>query len=231
MNPLLPEQFLRFSKGAIILSFGMALTGCSALKPGVPVSEAAFHPQNVYAAASTLPEQVKRVAVLPITADESYSSLREGCEALEPVLNAELIKARRFEAVRVTPQGLGYCTGRTAWTAEESLPAEMLSALRETYGCDAVLFSQLTVFRAQAPLAIGWRLKLVDANSREILWAADEVFDADDNLPQAPAWPWSFPVLIPPSTEELARAWRVENSPRIFAQITLDQLLATLPAR
>jgi hypothetical protein len=232
MNSALPKQFSRhLRQGSLLLALGMTLTGCSTLPPGAPAPETAYRPDNVYVAGSALPEQVRRVAVLPVTADENYSVLRDGCDALEPVLNAELIKTKKFETVRVTSEDLRSCTGRMAWTAEENLPAEMFKALQETYGCDAVLFSQLTVFRASPPLAIGWRMKLVDANSGQILWASDEVFDAGKHTAQTPVWPWTFPVLKQPSAEELANDWRMENSPRLFGQYTLAQLLATLPAR
>jgi hypothetical protein len=35
-----------------------------------------------------------------------------------------------------------------------------------------VPFAELTAYRAHAPLAVGWRLKLVDACSGQIVWAA-----------------------------------------------------------
>jgi len=226
MNHFYHRSLLR----AGLLALCLGLTGCQTFKPAPVVSETVFHLDNVYVAGPTLPQQVKRVAVLPVATDENYSVLCEGRDELEPVLHAELIKAMRFETVQLTPEALRACTGLNTSTSDRALPAEMFSALRDTYGCDAVLFSQLTVFRAWPPLAVGWRMKLVDATSGQILWAGDEVFDAGNRPAHpAPAWPWCFPTLTQPSPEEMAYSWRMETSPRLFAQYTLDQLFETLP--
>jgi len=52
----------------------------------------------------------------------------------------------------------------------EILPPDFLDSLQRVYGCDAVLFCELSTFRAYAPLAVGWRMKLVDVRTRQILW-------------------------------------------------------------
>jgi hypothetical protein len=99
--------------------------------------------------------------------------------------------------------------------------------LQESVGCDAVLFCQLTAFRAYAPLAVGWRLKLVDVRSRQILWAGDEVFDAGQSTVKTGARRYQLEHLH--SLE--SGGWTMENSPRYFGQYTLACLLDTLPQR
>ncbi|HEV2329563.1 MAG TPA: hypothetical protein VGY56_12350 [Verrucomicrobiae bacterium] len=98
----------------------------------------------------------------------------------EPVLQAELIKTGQFEAVAADSQTLRNCTGRLGWTGEEDLPLNFFDSLKQYYGCDAVLFCHLTVFRSSPPPAIGWRLKLADVKTGQTLWAANDVFDAND---------------------------------------------------
>jgi hypothetical protein len=206
---------------------------------------------NYYRASARLAEDVQRVLVLPLvpwgsaadgtarrprrhpaglTADARRVELAAGCEALETVLQAELVKTRKFEIVRITPDALRVQTGRASWSAEDPLPPKFFETLREAQGCDAVLFCQLTVFKAYAPMSVGWRLRLVDCRSQQTLWATDEVFDAAQrevqdearHFGQKESWlmPW-----------HKADDWLVLRSPRRFGQFTLVTVLATLPRR
>ncbi|MFO1475818.1 MAG: hypothetical protein U1F98_04100 [Verrucomicrobiota bacterium] len=125
-----------------------------------------------------LAPDVKRVAMLPLACEDKRIDLVDGCESLSTVLQSELIKTKKFEIVTVSRDLLRDRTGRPTWTGAEMLPPELFESLRQLYGCDAILFCQLTTFRPYAPLAVGWRLRLVDARTRQTLWATDEVFDA-----------------------------------------------------
>jgi hypothetical protein len=184
---------------------------------------------NVYQMSPELPAELRRVAVLPVAWEDSQAGLSQGVEMLAPILLSEVIKTRKFEVVAVSPPDLRRQTGRLSCSDAEILPADFLDSLRRVYGCDAVLFSQLTVFRAYAPLAVGWRLKLVDVRTRQILWAVDEVFDAEqpEVLGQArlfhAAGQW---LLHDPEND-----WRVANSPRQFGQYAIAKSLAFLPNR
>jgi hypothetical protein len=185
---------------------------------------------NTYQATPVLPAELRRVAVLPAAWEGSKSDLASGGETLEPLLRAELAKTRRFELVGVAPQDLRGLTGRLSWTGEETLPLDFFDSLRRVYGCDAVLFFQLTLYQAYAPLSVGWRMKLVDARTHQILWAVDEVFDAEQPavLNQArqfqAAGAWS---LLRDSDSD----WQTENSPRVFGRYALAKSLSTLPNR
>jgi hypothetical protein len=184
---------------------------------------------NVFKASPDLPVDLRRVAVLPLAWEGSSSDLSQGCETLGPLLLAELIKTKKFEAVAVNPEDLRSQTGRFSWTGAEILPADFFDSLQRVYGCDAVLFCQLTVFRPYAPLAVGWRMKLVDARTGRIFWTVDKIFDAEQQtvLNQARhfhiAGQW---ILSDPSND-----WLVENSPRQFGQFAIAQALCTLPNR
>ena len=168
------------------------------------------------------------MAVLPLGADSTREDLIDGRDALEPILDAELLKTKRFEVVQPAPEALHACTGRATWTGEEALPPQFLLSLQENYGCDAVLFCRLTVFRAYTPMAVGWRMKLVEAGSGRILWAGDEVFDWGDPTVRAGARRYE-------KSQQCAKyrsaEWTIGNSPRRFGQYSLAQLFATLPER
>src|SRR5690348_3045480 len=112
---------------------------------------------NVYVSSKVLPAGLKRVLLLPLACEKSdvnYGNLSEGCRMLNPVLQSELTKAGRFEVVTLTPEALRSCTGQLSWNSSETLPADFFSNLRSVYGCDAVLFCDLSTFRPNEPLAV-----------------------------------------------------------------------------
>jgi hypothetical protein len=207
-------------------------------------------PDNIYTNGLALPASVKRVLVLPLAHETLPMDLASGCEILDPVLQSELIKTKKFELVTITPAELRNLTGQASWTGTEELPANFFSSLQRVYGCDAVLFCQLTTFHAYAPLSAGWRMKLVEASTQNMIWAADIVYDASDSVvakdaqqfqkQQQGEGPQKAPKKImetltswiyhepPPVTEE---QWTILNSPRYFGQYTLVKLLQTLPER
>ena len=186
-------------------------------------------PDNVFVAAPQLPDEVKRVAVLPLVCGEPRTDLAEGCSTLGPVLVSELIKAKKFEVVTIPPDELARLTGRADWTSEKVLPADFLDSLGKKYGCDAVLFCQLTEYQAYPPLAVGWRLRLVTVRGHKTLWAGDEHFDA--GKPPVMAGARRYQQHESRLLNDDTAGWLALNSPRQFGQYSIAQLLDTLPAR
>jgi hypothetical protein len=229
------------------------LAGCSTPLNGLLSRTPDYRPTNVFLYSPALPADVKRVTVLPLACDYQRMDLCDGCELLSPIVQAELIKTKKFEIVPVSPDVLRSRTGRTTWMGTEVLPRNLFDSLREVYGCDAVLFCQLTTFRAYAPLAIGWRMKLVDARTRQTLWAADDLVDAGQaavlnglkHYRQAEVGtpdedqeslfnrlldlPLSFAeVQSSPASQD---NWLMQSSTRRFGQYAAAQVLTTLPSR
>ncbi len=225
VDPL--RRWFKSARRAVLwLAMAAALAGRT--QP-VPPSHPAESSDNIFQASPVLPVEVRRVAVLPPTREDNQAGLSAGGEMLAPLLVTELLKTRRFEVVVVSPEDLRSLTGRLSWTDTDILLADFFGSLQRVYGCDAVLFCHLTAFRAYAPLAVGWRMKLVNARTRQIVWAVDEVFDAEKPgvLSQARLFhaigPWVF--------HDSANDWRVENSPRQFGQYALSKSLSSLPIR
>ncbi len=79
---------------------------------------------NAFRISPLLPEDLRRVAVLPLAWDGSSNDLVHGSEVLSPILMAELVKTKKFEAVAVNSQDLMHHTGRQRWTGAEILPAD-----------------------------------------------------------------------------------------------------------
>jgi hypothetical protein len=226
----------------------LALAGCAATTGGMVVFGQDSKLQNVFISSPVLPKDLKRVIVLPLACEKSRADLSSGCEMLDPVLQAEVAKTKKFEVIPAGSEMLRSLTGQSGWTGAEVLPADFFDSLQRAYGCDAVLFCQLTAFRAYAPLAVGWRLKLVDARSQKIIWAADEVFDAGEPAVAKGAEQFqkqqqhihgetrsllktllNYADRQPPSA--LDDQWDILNSPRYFGQFSAVKLLQTLPER
>jgi hypothetical protein len=205
------------------------LAGCAVGTPRDLVRGPGYRPENVYAAKGPLPANIRRVIVLPLVCEENNYDLDEGRTVLEPVLVAQLIKTKKFEVVCSDAEFLKSRIGRAEWANEETLPPAFFTLLREGSGCDAVLFSRLTVFRAYPPLAVGWRLRLVDVQTGRTIWAGDEVFDEGQCAVENGARRHQLTQERDPAGAP--DEWFIQNSPSKFGEYTAARLLATLPGR
>ena len=205
------------------------LTGCESPGAAAVLLSQPYKPGNVFDASRQLPAGLKRVAVLPLVGDPQSTDLTVGRDTLQPVLIAELNKTRKFEVISVPAKDLERLFGRAEWTGDEILPANFLDLLGKKYGCDAVLFCRLTEYQAYVPLAVGWRLRLVEVDGQRTLWAGDEQFDGGKPsvLAGARFYERREEVQLGDETAD----WLAINSPRCFGQYSIACLLGTLPAR
>ncbi|KAF0171177.1 MAG: hypothetical protein FD161_4391 [Limisphaerales bacterium] len=224
-----------FRTGGVLATAGL-LAGCETVDFSRPerVSGPDYEPANVHRLPAGVPEKIRRVAVLPLVSDARGAQAEAGAETMQSVLVTELVRSGAFEILAVSADDLSHATGRGQWTAEEKLPAAFFQKLREQHGCDAVLFSRLTQYRAYPPLAVGWSFKLVEcpakpAGTPRILWAADEVFDAGNPTVVNSARRYYLGQLK--VTGPLADSQAMLHTPRRFAQYTLHALALTLPPR
>ncbi len=207
----------------------LLLAGCGTFGPTSVDLSLPYKPDNVYLADARLPSDLKRVAVLPMACDDRQTDLASGRETLQPVLIAELIKTKKFEVIEVKPEELWRLTGCQVWTSWEELPAGFLEALQKEYGCDAVMFCELTEYHAYPPLAVGWRLKLVDVRHRNTIWSGDENFDA--GKPAVVLATRRYEHMDKWQIDSETADWLAMNSPSRFGQYSIANLLDTLPAR
>lgn len=205
------------------------LVSCQTAPLQTTVFRRDFSPDNVFVYPKKLTLDFRRVAVLPIAAIAASGDLPAGCEALAPVLLEQIAKTKKFEAVAVNGNYLRARTGQAAWTGREVLPPDFFAYLRREYDCDGVLFVELTAYRAYAPLAVGWRFKLVDARTQQIIWAADEMFDAAQPSVQRAAAKFEHEKPVLPLVAQ--QDWAALNSPRRFGRYSAAALLDTLPER
>jgi hypothetical protein len=186
-----------------------------------------FSPHNVYRGGEALPADVRRVALLPLTTARGDQGFPEGRAALEPILERELGRPLAFEVVTVSREQLRIWTGRSDWHAEDILPQDLLPKIRDRYGCQAVVFAELTRFDPYGPIRIGWRFKLVDARKTEVYWAADELFDG--GVPSVASAARRYAQDYQEQGSPVSSSETILSSPSRFGEYSLNALFATLP--
>ncbi len=205
----------------------VTMSGCMALKDAFPSAGPVYTPSNIYRGVEKLPASLKRVAVLPLRVEGKDHATELARPGLENALRSEIARLGRFELVVVRPEQLRDWTGRLAWGSEEALPPGFLEKVRVETGCDAILFSQLTGFRAYPPLAVGWRLRLIDPEGARVWWAADEWFDAGEAAVANAARKHYMDRA--PRPLALADPQQILYSPLRFGTYTASALAATCP--
>lgn len=233
MTPQPSPTRRRAVSSALCLALGLLpfLPGCASTPASSErTASDEFKPANYRAAAARLPGEVRRVALLPLTCDDATPETTAGRDAMAPILAQELAATGRFELLELSAADLAIWTGKSAWTAEEPLPSDLLTRLHERTGCDAVVFARLTRFRAYPPLVVGLRLRLVQVNpTHETLWSADEVLDASD--PAVNRGARRHQSAQRPANAALADSSSILYTPRLFGRYAARTLTSTLPAR
>lgn len=181
---------------------------------------------NVYLAPNGLPDTVRRVAVLPLIPSRGNRDTERGLRSMQAVFTEELARNRRVDVVTITADRLQRMFGRPGYYADEPLPFDFLPRLRTETGCQAVLFAELSTFRAYPPVALGWKLHLFDLESEELIWAVDEVFDGGE---AAVANSLARHIRKSHASHQAAATEiLVLNSPREMARFSIAEMIPTL---
>ncbi|MSR66894.1 MAG: hypothetical protein EXS24_05925 [Pedosphaera sp.] len=156
------------------------LSGCTTLEDAFDSSTLGpFHTiQNFKLAGGQLPDELRRVAVLPLLPARGSKLAEHGSEHLQAVLTDELSRSGLFSVLTITPEKLHGLSGQRAVRAEDPLPFNFLETLKSETECQAVLFCELSVYQPYPPISVGWKFHLFDIKTGELLWSFDEVFDA-----------------------------------------------------
>ena len=165
-----------------LLAFlAIAFSGCNAVHNGrrpLPPVPMPPPPRTANFFKQPTPDKslpMRRVAMLPLSGGQvAPEALRD----IGAAFHAELSKRALFEIVTVSGGELEAMCGRRQLSSVEPLPAQVLESLREKYGADGVLFTDITHLNAYRPISIGVRAKLVEIGSGSISWASDCVYDS-----------------------------------------------------
>ncbi len=210
-------------KSFVLLLAGVTLTtGCQFSKP-VTVKQRPDAPQNWFL--PTNPGRaMRRVAMLP-----AYHARIPG-EVLKDVdaaLMAELSKKAAFEVVQLSRVEMEQLIGLREVSSVETLPGDLFRKLKEQYGVEGVMFTDLTHYSPYRPVSVGVRSKLVDIESGRIHWASDVLLDSGNSIVAAAARAYqksfcrdNFPVDSDGGT--------VLMSPRLFVKFAAFSNYASL---
>lgn len=189
-----------------------------------PVGEA-FVPTNFYQK-GPIPASVRRVAVLPLYSQE-WDHL--GMTDMQESFASELGKQSKFEVVVVPPEQVKRIFGEPQVSSGARIPADEFAALVDTYGADAVLFTDLTTYYPYRPIVMGVRCKLVESRTADILWSFDTVFDSGNPAISTAARRFHLDETAPPYP--LQNSSSILQSPLRFSKYVADAAFTTLPER
>jgi hypothetical protein len=213
---------------AAFVSLLIFANGCQTKALTDPIIGPDYASTNVFRKEAVLPATVRRVAILPISYNAGDAAAVAGEQMLEPMLEAELKKAARFETTFVKPEQLRLWTGRERWDAFDQLPPDMLRVIGEKTDCDAILFPRLTQFSAYPPIMIGGRMQLVTLDA-DIIWSIDELFDSAEERVSNSAR--RFDRARVKSNPVLEDSRSILLAPTSFGQYTAHEVFSTLPRR
>ena len=152
---------------------------------------------------------------------------------MQPVLTEELARFDLFEAITVTPDKLRALTGALKVRPHDYLPNNfpaIIGALdkqrTDLKVCNAVLFCEMDTFRPYPPLAVGWKFRLFNLETGELVWAFDEVFNAGD--PRVNNSVRRYLRTQRMTHMDIFRDSLVIDSPRVLARYSLAAALETM---
>lgn len=219
---------MRLSLACLLVAL-LAGAGC-AEQPRVRRAMAQpYSPSNLHRAPGPLPAHLRRVAVLPVTAQEGNADATAAVASYESILLVELRKRAAFEVVPVSRDQLRLWTGRSDWRQEEALPPDFLAKVRENTGSDGLMFAQLSAYRAYPPLAVGWRMSLIDTSTGASHWSVDETFDGGSVEVIKAAQAYARAQMNQPAVE--LDSTGVLSSPSRFGQYASSAVVSTLQPR
>ena len=155
------------------------LGGCMTPSMDDPARTGPFFVPSNHTGDAQLPPTIRRVVLLP-AAVGNVAPPESGAD-LDPVLVTELQKRNRFEIVSISRAECRQQFRVEEFSTTGALPHDFMGVLRRRYAADAVLFVDVTVYKAYRPLAIGVRAKLATTGDDvRLLWTFDNVFSAAD---------------------------------------------------
>jgi len=157
---------------------------------------------------------MRRVALLPVY---HHRFPAESLRDLDSAFNSELSKKTVFEVVPVSRAQMEELIGLREVSSVDKVPGDLFRKLKDHFGVDGVMFTDVTHYSPYRPVAVGVRSKLVDIELGRIHWASDVLYDSSNSGVAAAAREYqkvlgrdNFPVEGDGGTILL--------SPRMFAQ-------------
>ena len=187
--------------------------------------ETPYQPTNVFSAPQ-IPENVRRVAILPINLP--HADLRTS-EILQYNAVSQAGRTNLFEIVQVKPDDLVRYVGKSNFSSIEVLPANFMQVMLDVYAADAILFNDITYYHAYQPIKIGLRAKLINVRSSQAIWAFDDIFDSGD--PRVTSAALKYEESTGKKPYPYRKTTTVLQSPSAFSSYVFSTAYATMPQR
>lgn len=218
----------RFQFPLALLGAVLCLGGCESV-PAIddPVRFGPFYTPRNYSGDLMLPADIRRVVVLPVSG--AGVAPVETASSLDQVIVAALQQMQRFEVIPLSREECIRWFGAGDYPSTDALPHGFLEEIARRFAADAVLFTDLTVYRPYRPQTIGLRAKLATVRDVRLLWNFDEVISADD--PAVANSARRRYLKTDRATQPLDLSASALQSPSRFATFAAEAMFATLPAR
>jgi hypothetical protein len=204
------------------------LAGCQHLNRFRDAARAGpFFAATNYAGDIALPEDLRRVVLLPVHAGGQAGDA--ALPQLDAAVRAALERQARFEVVPLSRELSRRWFGSEELSAAAALPPDLLARLAREFAADAVLFVDVTQYRTLRPLAVGFRAKLATVREVRLLWSFDEIVSASD--PAVANRVRRDQRVADRSREPLDLAETAFLSPVAFAGFAAGAMFETLPIR
>jgi hypothetical protein len=198
--------------------------GCAQPAFNDPARQGPFFAPSNHVGEATL-GGIRRVVLLPLWSGAAAPV--ESAAALDPVVVSALQEVNRFEIVTLSREECLRRFHAEALSSAAALPHDLMAGLKREFAADAVLFVDLTTFRAYRPLVLGLRAKLATLDGTRLIWTFDNVFSADDPTVANAARHFFLGADRSGVPADLTRA--ALQSPSRFAAYATATMFATLP--
>jgi len=158
-----------FAWHLVILSLPLLLSGCDIYRISAPAADYYYlNPDKNLSA-------IGRVAIVELDNNSSYPQI--STDVTEALFQA--LQKRQVFGLTVVSQS------DPAWRSlqldlDSTYTPEQLFAIRRTLKCNAVLIGTITEYQPYPHMAIGLRLRLVDLEDGQLLWALEQIWDSAD---------------------------------------------------
>ena len=204
---------------------GLFLAGCQTPAFDDPARTGPFFQPVNHAGDPMLEPTLRRVVLLPVYGGALADG--ETAAGLDTIFATELQKQNRFEVVVLTRAESRRRFGADEFSSAAALPFGFLAKLKREFAADAVLWVDLTAYRAYRPLTLGVRAKLATIESTRLVWTFDTVFSDDDPAVANAARRHFVDQTHTAVPADLTRS--ALQSPRRFAAYVAAATFATLP--
>ena len=212
-------------RSLLALSAVLGLVGCQTPSINDPARVGPFFQPANHQGDLIMPAGLRRVVLLPVCGGTWVDG--DTASTLDAVFAAELQKRNRFEVVMLSRAECRRRFGADEFSSAAALPFNFMAKLGREFAADAVMWVDVTAYRAYRPLMLGVRAKLATMEGVRLAWTFDNVFSVENPAVANAARRHFVDQTHTAVPADLTPA--ALQSPRRFATYVAAATFATLP--